>query len=286
MRIPARLAALTRYEGGAAWLSRLPALVSGLEDDWSLELGEPFLDSTVSFVAPARRGGDRLVLKVQWPHRESMKEAEALKVWDGGGAVRLVAHDADRSALLLEHCLPGEHLAACEIEDPLSVLVDLLPRLWKPVGFNFRSLADEAAGWRSQLVADWESAGRPFGRDLVDAAAGFLDDLSGSQSEQGLLHQDLHGENVLSAEREPWLVIDPKPLVGEREFSLAPIIRSFEFGHSRDQVIGRLDRLSTELGLDRQRCRGWAIAQTVAWAFDSDHTGRHAETAQWLLEAA
>ena len=84
-------------------------------------------------------------------------------------------------------------------------------------------------------------------------------------------------ENVLSAEREPWLVIDPKPLAAEREFSLAPIIRSFEFGHSQKEAIYRLDRLSAELGLDRARVCRWAIAQTVAWSFDSTYADRHYE---------
>jgi hypothetical protein len=56
----------------------------------------------------------------------------------------------------------------------------------------------------------------------------------------------------------------PKPLVGEREFSLAPIIRSYEFGHSRDAVFDRLDRLSTGLNLDRERARRWCLVQTLA----------------------
>jgi streptomycin 6-kinase len=100
-----------------------------------------------------------------------------------------------------------------------------------------------------------------------------------------LLNQDLHGDNVLSAQREPWLAIDPKPLVGEREFGLAPIIRSFELGHSRRAVVGRLDRLSSDLGVDRERARGWAIGQTLAWAFDSAYHETHVESARWLLEA-
>lgn len=93
---------------------------------------------------------------------------------------------------------------------------------------------------------------------------------------------------MLAAEREPWLVIDPKPLVGERAFAVAPIVRSFELGHSRVQVLNRLDRLAAELGLDRERCRGWTIAQiaqTVAWSFDSDYAKQHLETMRWLLEA-
>jgi streptomycin 6-kinase len=226
-----------------------------------------------------------MVLKVQWPHEESAYEADALAVWNGDGAVRLIDHDVRRHALLLEHCSPGTSLACSANADRLAVLLDLLPRLWKPVASPFKSLSEEARDWASQLVLSWEAAGRPCERKLVDAAAGFLADLSGSQGDQVLLHQDLHGENIVAAEREPWLVIDPKPLAGEREFALAPILRSFEFGHSRNEVISRLDRLSAELQLDRDRALGWAIAQTVAWSFDSDYADHYYETARWLLAA-
>jgi streptomycin 6-kinase len=122
-------------------------------------------------------------------------------------------------------------------------------------------------------------------RRLIDAATQFLDDLPRTQGEQVLVHQDLHGDNILAGDREPWLAIDPKPLAAEREFSLAPIIRSFEFGHSVAQVIYRLDRLSAELQLDRDRVRQWTIAQSVAWGFDSTYADRHFETARWLLAA-
>jgi streptomycin 6-kinase len=231
----------------------------------------------VSHVVPA---GD-VVLKIQWPHRESEHEADALELWDGCGAVRLLARDDERHALLLERCRPGTLLR----EDALDVLADLLPRLWKPAGAPFTSLADEAAWWVSKMRADWEQAGRPFEERLVDAAISMLEELAPTQDEQVLVHQDLHPDNVLAAEREPWLVIDPKPLVGEREFALAPIVRASELGHSRGAVIGRLERLTSELGLDRERARGWAIGQTIAWASDSDYHTQHAETARWLLEA-
>jgi streptomycin 6-kinase len=112
-----------------------------------------------------------------------------------------------------------------------------------------------------------------------------ITELSGSRGEQVLVHQDLHGENVLAAQREPGLVVDPKPLAGEREFALAPIIRSFEFGHSRKGALARLGRLSQALQLDRDRARRWAIAQTMAWSFDSGYARRHFETVRWLLAA-
>jgi streptomycin 6-kinase len=120
----------------------------------------------------------------------------------------------------------------------------------------------------------------------VDFALDALRSLSASQGEQMLLHQDLHGDNVLASEREPWLVIDPKPLIGEREFAVAPIVRSAELGQSKRDALYRLDRLTSDLGLDRERARGWTIGQTMAWAFDSEYIATHLDTVRWLLEDA
>jgi len=283
MQIPDTLRWLEQHETGAAWLARLPALLSDLIQAWGLEPGTPYEKASVSFVVPAVRGGEQVVLKIQWPHAESLQEAAALATWDGRGAVQLLAHDENRHALLLERCRPGTCLSEAAGVDALGILIGLLPRLWRPCGPQFHSLRTESLGWASTLVTDWEAAGKPCERKLIDAASEFIAQLANSQGEQFLVHQDLHGENLLSAEREPWLVIDPKPLAAEREFSLAPIVRSFEFGHSRDQVVGRLNRLASELALDRDRACRWAFAQTVAWSFDSRHADRHYETARWLL---
>jgi streptomycin 6-kinase len=285
MHVPEKLTWLARHPAGRRWLEALPQTVADLAERWALRLGEPYPGASAAWVAEATRGTERVVLKVQWPHEEATHEADALRVWSGDGAVRLLAHDPDRQALLLEHCAPGACLAGSGAPDPLGVLIGLLPRLWKPVAAPFKPLSQEARDWAVALYPDWEAAGRPCERKLVDAAATFLADLAPSQGEQVLLHQDLHGENVLAAEREPWLVIDPKPLAGERELAPAPIIRSFELGHSRREVVHRLDRLSAQLHLDRDRVRGWTIAQTVAWSFDSTFREHHHETARWLLAA-
>src|SRR5207249_1828387 len=161
---------------------------------------------------------------------------------------------------------------------------ELLPRLWKPAGPPFGTLAAEAAWWADSLAETWERFDRPFERRLLDAALEALHDLPRTQGEHVLLHQDLHGDNVLRAQREPWLAIDPKPLAGERELAAAPIVRSPELGHTRRLALRRLDRLTAELGLDRERARGWAIGQTIAWAFDGGVLPTHVETARWLLE--
>lgn len=250
-----------------------------------VRLGHPFEGSNVSLVFPGRReDGSNVVIKVQWPHRESEHEAAALERWDGNGAIRLLEHDPQRHTLVLERCHPGEPLSSDETADALGVLIELLPRLWIPAAEPFRTLDEEAEGWAESMPLQWDEAGRPFGEDLLEAALNALRELSSSQGEQVLVNQDLHGDNVLSAQREPWLVIDPKPLIGEREFGLAPIIRSSELGHSRDHVVGRLDRLSEELALDRTRVAGWAGAHTLAWAFeDRDVLPGHVEEAGWLL---
>ena len=287
-RVPDSLAWLQASEAGRRWLRELAQAAEECLELWRLRPGEPFPDAYVSLALPvtAEDGADA-VLKLQYfPDRESEHEALALERWAGEGAVRLLGHDPDRHALLIERCLPGTPLADLDLDRALDVLIKLLPRLWKPVSAPpFTSLGDEAGHWAAALRASWEAAGRPFEERLVGAAAEILDALPASQGQQVLLHQDLHALNVLAAQREPWLVIDPKPLAGEREFSLAPIVRSTELGHGRREALRRLDRLSSELGLDRERARLWCIAQTLAWSIGDGVLETHVETARWLLDA-
>ena len=269
------------------WLERVPALVSECVEEWGLRLGEPYAAGAAGYVVRVQLpDGTPAVLKLIYPHREAEHEAAALALWDGDGAVRLLAHDERRWAMVLERCEPGTLLARVEADAALAVLIGLLPRLWRTRGVDaFRPLAEEAMWWVDDLPEQWERNGRPFERRILDAAVESLTTLSKSEGEQVLLHQDLHGDNVLAAQREPWLVIDPKPLAGEREFTVAPIVRDFEFGHSRRDVLHRLDRLTAELGLDRDRAREWTIGQTIAWCFDTSYRDRHVETVRWLLEA-
>jgi streptomycin 6-kinase len=282
--LPSTLKWLEQSVEGRQWLRDLPAHVEACVDRWRLRLEAPYNGSQVSIVFPATAAdGSRAVLKVQFPHSESEHEAEALRRWNGGGVVQLFDSDPQHHALLMERCEPGDHLSTMAPGEALDVLMELLPRLWIEAGEPFVSLRDEAGRWGEELPSSWERAGRPFEVEVLEAALQAMDTLREEPGPQVLVHQDLHSDNVLRAGREPWLVIDPKPLVGEREFSLAPIIRSYDFGHSRKHVINRLDRLTRTLGLDRERARLWALAQTLAWAFGGVFE-RHVETARWLWE--
>jgi streptomycin 6-kinase len=263
-----------------------PALtrIEELRERWGLALGAPYAAGAGGYAAPAELpDGTPAVLKLIHPHREAEHEADALARWGGNGAVRLLDRSEDGWAVLLERCEPGTPLSGAGPDTALDVLAGLLPRLWVAAGEPFHTLADEAAWWVSYLPDEWERTGRPFERRLLDAALDALGALAPSQGEQVLVHQDLHGDNVLAAGREPWLAIDPKPLLGEREFAVAAIVRSPELGHSRRAVMGRLDRLTSELGLDRDRARGWAIGQTIAWS--ADGRPEHLDVVRWLLQA-
>jgi streptomycin 6-kinase len=251
----------------AQWREGAERLAEEVARDWELKLGAPYVPGFCGHVVRATTAdGTPAVLKVFFPDHESLQEADALERWDGDGAIRLLARDDVRSALLLERCEPGEFLSSAGGTRALDVLIELLPRLWKSAD-GFHTLADEVERWIE----------RGLDSSLITVAR----DLAASQGEQVLVHQDLHGDNVLSAEREPWLVIDPKPLAAEREFAVAPIVRSGELGHSRRDTHYRLDRICDELGLNRDRARWWTIVQTLAWS-EGNRIESHLEVVEWL----
>lgn len=255
--------------------------------EWSLtEVGEPFPYAFASLALPVVAGdGCAAVLKVQFPDRESRHEAAALAAWDGEGAVRLIAHDEANAALLIERCRPGTPLAALAMDDALDVACELFPRLWKPAAEPFTPLADEARWWADSLAEAWDSAGRPYPRTLLDTALDAIESLSGSQPETVLVNQDMHALNILAADRQPWLVIDPKPLAGERAFGIAALVRGSELGRGRAPMLRRFDRLTADLEIDRERARGWCIAQTLAWAVDESGADDHMiAVARWLSD--
>ena len=138
-------------------------------------------------------------------------------------------------------------------------------------------------GGRTRSREAWAALRRPFERELADLGGTLAAELAQSQGEQVVLHQDLHGGNVLRAERSPWLAIDPKPLVGEREFDLASLIRDTRERIDERLVRRRLDLLSELLGLDRERMRCWAIVHALAWGVEGDQADAEMiDCARWL----
>jgi streptomycin 6-kinase len=266
--IPEALRWWSATPDGAAWLQRLPRLVDECAAAWELELGAPFGGYAAYVARAARADGTAVVLKLNFPEPESEHEAAALAHYGSGVAPRVLEHDPERRALLLERIEPGCALPRSRIEE---VTPGILAALWRSPapGHRFRALRDEAERWAREIPAAWERAGRPFERALVDAAVEALRALGPTQADEVVLHQDLHAGNVLRSTRAGWLVIDPKPLVGERAFDLVALARN-------DPDPRLLRRLALAAGADPERARGWALAHALAWGYEQD--GR------WLAE--
>ncbi|HET6313771.1 MAG TPA: aminoglycoside phosphotransferase family protein [Chloroflexia bacterium] len=265
---------------GADWLERLPALLAYCEQRWSLTVMPPFALS-YNYVAPAlRNDGRRIVLKVGFPGAELMSEIEALLLYDGRGIAQLLDTDQERGVLLLERLSPGTPLSRLtDDEQATSIAAGVMRLLWRPAPpeHPFPTVARWALGL-GRLREHFGGTTGPFPARLVEQAESLFAELLASAPEQALLHGDLHHDNILAAEREPWLAIDPKGLVGEPAYEVGALMRNqlpqpLAGEYASRFLARRLDQLAEELGLERARLHGWSLAQAVlsAWWSFEDH---------------
>lgn len=217
--------------------------------------------------------GQPLVLKVGYPHLEGEHEAAALRAYDGNGAVRLVDHDPQRWAMLLERCDPGTPL----VDDVVEPLASVNERLWDaPTDGPFRTLEQEIT-WHADLISERRSTG-VVADDVVDRVLVLQRELLDSADPSVLLHADLHCENVLLSARG-WLAIDPKPLVGDPAYGVAQALANDK------PTPGEVPALARRLGLDPDRVRAWGLCRNVELALCRAAGGRRDETALRLIEA-
>ena len=255
-------------EGRRTWLTTLPATLEHFEQRWSLRVGEPFQPGgQTAWVAPARSDarGD-LVLKLAWWHEEARHEADGLRAWDGQGAVLVhAAEDLDgTTALLLERCVPGNTLASRPEPEQDTVIASLLRRLWREpaAGHPFRPLQEMCDQWADAF--ERRAAARPVNLDpgLAREGIALFRALPATADRNVLLCTDLHAENVLSAEREPWLMIDPKPYLGDPTYdALQHLLNCEERLQDDPRVLAR--RMAGLLELDHERLLLWLFARCV-----------------------
>ena len=264
----------------AQWLERLPQVVADLADRWTLRVGEPFEPGgQCSWTAPAAgASGEDLVLKVafRFGGGEERDEAAGLRCWDGNGVVRLHAacHGKREYALLMERCMPGAPLDQVLSEPERDVVVaGLLRRLWaQPHSrYPFRPLAQMCSAWADEFEAGYASRAGAAGQldpGLARAGIGLFRALPASAPSQVLLCTDLHAENILAAQREPWLVIDPKPYVGDPSYDVLQHMLNCETRLAADPA-SLADRMAGLAGLDADRVRLWLFARAVQESIDS-----------------
>jgi len=264
--IPERLAnACGNSPERASWLAQLPDSIRQLQTQWSLTIGTLFDGPEVScawVTSVALADGTPAVLKIGLPHMESEHEIEGLRFWDGDPTVRLLAADTQLGAMLLEQCLPGTPLRAKDEVEQDVVIARLLRRMWRaPLpGHPFRSLSVMVNHWSEETLAgsaQWRDTG------LVLEGLRLFKELSRTSPADTLLATDLHAGNVLEAQREPWLVIDPKPFVGDPAYDATQHLLNCESRLRTDpyQTIGHLAGL---LDIPKERIRLWMFARAAA----------------------
>ncbi len=272
---PARAMLLaSEGEEGRAWLEALPRLVGVVSARWGVRLGPPFPGGNVAYVAPGElRDGRAVVVKVQLVTEETRYEGAALRHWGPEVAVEVLDEAPELGALLLERLEPGEPLGMRPLEEQLAVITDVLPRLWRRPGPTHQGLTKVAHSlerWLSTLQR--EAASRE-----LDSAARHVREAADVLREPDLrpvghpvvVNRDFHSGNVLSAQRVPWLVIDPKPLVGEPAFDCGHLVRELLRTCGLEHAARIVPRLSEGLELDSARVRAWGVlraAINAAWA--------------------
>ena len=279
--IPAGFAGqIARREGapGRAWLDSLPELIRHFCRKWKLTIDGPARHGCVAMVLPVTRATDTAVLKLSWQDEETFDESIALSTWEGQGSVLLLESDPS-CVMLLERLDAGRTLDGEPIGFAVETASRLLRRLSVPTPGLRRTMRAEAARWAERLPDTWNRLGRPLDRATLDSAVDLCREL-GPKAGTALVNEDLHYLNVLAGTREPWLVIDPKPITGDVEFAVIPLLWNRIEESTLDE---RFSAIVEVAALDAGLARQWTLVRGVVnhlWA-----VGQHDEKfAATLLE--
>ncbi len=257
---------------------QLRALLEACARRWSLHLLPPFANLSFNYAAPVvRADGTEAVLKVGVPNRELRTEIAALRLYDGRNSVRLLEAHAEQGALLLERLRPGTTLTTLAGDthdtEATAIAASVMRGLWRPepAEHEFPSVGDWGKGFL-RLREYFGGGTGPLPAVLVEAAETLFAELLASSSAPVVLHGDLHHDNILAAERQEWLAIDPKGVIGEPAYEVGALLRNLwsdRHPHAHPALLleRRVHQLAEELDVERARIRGWGVAQAVlsAW---------------------
>jgi streptomycin 6-kinase len=282
-------------EPGAAWLAELPGIVDELLGRWGCVPDGAVLHGGVGIVVPVLgRAEGTAVLKVSFPHPGNVHEPDAFAAWGGRGAVLLHERDGERFAMLLERVRTSTLAEVEDGDEVVTVAGRINRRLAIPAPPGLPRLQEQADAWEEQLRKDAGELTHTLSPYVVDAAVATVRELARVQPDT-LIHGDLHAGNILRADREPWLAVDPKGYAGDPAYDGGTLLKSralalLEADDLRKAVHRALDVFVEAAELDRERARRWAQFHAVQAAFWGRRHGfrsvRSGPRLDWLTEFA
>lgn len=269
------------HERGAAWIADLPGVVADLLERWGCTQDGRVMHGGVGIIVPVLRIGDQgpAVLKISFPHPGNVAEPDAFAAWDGRGAVRLYARDDEHFAMLLERAHPTTLAAVRDNEEVIRIAGRLNRRLAVPAPPGLPRLSDQAEEWEQSLLRDTAELSHALPSVVVDAAVATVRELGREQPEV-MIHGDLHPGNILRADREPWLAVDPKGYAGDPAYDGGTLLKSRVFAFLEEDepdkaMVRGLDIFADAAEVDPERVRRWAQYHAVAAAFWARRHGFH-----------
>lgn len=151
---------------------------------------------------------------------------------------------------------------------PDLVAGELLERLHQPRGATggFVRLADRTAALATDVAGRHERCGAPFDQWLVDLSIDLLIELAETEPTRVLLHGDFHHHNILAADREPWLAIDPLPMIGDPTYDVVQylLFRKGDLAVPETEWGPVIRTFCSSVGVDPERAKAWLFVRLVS----------------------
>jgi len=271
-------------ETGKKWLDELPQIIKKYEQKWSIRTFPPF-PLSYNYVCPAETFDKKsVVLKISFPNNtEFATEIEALQSFNHAVSIRILEIDLESSAVLLERATPGTRLREVVSQsEQVHIASQVIGSLHKPVTTHSLALFPSISDWAQvfdRYTTKYSLETGPIPKKIFSLGESIFKEFMQDKKEHVVLHGDLHSDNILLSERG-WLVIDPKGVIGEREFELGAYLRNPYYDLPEDSdhkkiEADRISQFSEELDFDRERIRGWALACAVVsllWFLEDEST--------------
>ena len=284
MYIPETLSSNPKW---AEWIEQLPNIVAACAKQWDLRIEDPmtedYAEMSYSYIAPATDArGKEVILKIGSPVQLAemwQQECHALQLCNGNGTVKLLDFDEALGVLMLERVRPGVPLGVCpDDEENTRIAARLMEKFWRPVPkiHSFRPTDYEIDGF-DKLRKKYNGGTGPLPEKWVVRAETLYDELMSTSKETVVLHGDLHHWNILSSEREPYLIIDPKGYFGDPGYEVGAFLANYPDasceGRDRGEIdVRRVEIMAEELDIPRERIIKWGLVLSLIWARWSEDT--------------